>query len=65
MPIVVQGYQAKEIEFEAHGVTIVYRLVHMPDRFKTRIVLLMAGGRNLSAADRTKFLESFRVKKKF
>jgi len=63
-PIRVQGFEAKEYEFESQGVTIIYRLIHMPGQFKTRIIMLMAGGRNLSVADRTKFIESFKVKGK-
>jgi hypothetical protein len=60
--LTAQGCQAKEFEFssgEAHGL---YRLVYLQEQDRKRFFMIMAAGRNISPADRSRFVESFKIK---
>lgn len=56
-PITSAGCSGKEVDFKAGGVTVTYRLLEVPGR-RGRYLLVLAGGRNVSDADRKKFLDS-------
>jgi LSD1 subclass zinc finger protein len=60
--LTVQGCPAKEFEFASGNAHGVYRIVFLQERTRKRFFLIMAGGRNMTAADRSKFIESFRIK---
>ncbi len=56
----VLGRPCKQAEFSSGGGKVVYRLVDVSEPGRPRFVSLMAGGRNVSDADRNKFLDSLR-----
>lgn len=60
------GYPAKEATYADDDGNYVLRVIHVTDRPRTatvRLVVVLAGGNNLSAADRDKFLQSVRIAK--
>jgi hypothetical protein len=62
----VNGYPAKEARYGDDDGNYVLRVVHVTDRPRggpVRLVVALAGGNNLSAADRDKFLQSVAVGK--
>ena len=62
-PVDVNGHEAREAEFKpSTGGRVVYRMVLLRGPTKARFVMLFCGGRNMSAADRRKFLDSFQIK---
>lgn len=60
--LTIQGCPAKEFEVAAGNATVVCRYVYLSERNRKRFFVIMAGGRNMTAADRAKFIESFRIK---
>ena len=57
-PITSAGLSGKEVEFTVGGGKLIYRLLDASRGGRRRFVRVMAGGRSVSDADRTKFLDS-------
>lgn len=58
--VTAAGLSGKEVEFKVGPTKVVYRLFDASDGRQKRFILVMAGGRNLSEADRNKFLDSLK-----
>jgi hypothetical protein len=52
------GCRGKEMELTAGGAKVVYRILDASANGRRRYLLVLAGGRKVSDADRTKFLDS-------
>jgi DNA-directed RNA polymerase subunit RPC12/RpoP len=59
--ITLAGFRCKEAEFASGNSRGVYRLVNVTGLGRPRLLVIFAGGRNVSAADRDRFLNSFRM----
>jgi hypothetical protein len=60
--LTVQGHPAKECEFVRGDSHVVYRMIYVAAPECQQYVMVMAGGRSMSAADRTRFIESVQIK---
>jgi hypothetical protein len=60
--VTVAGCNGKEAEMTAGGGTIIFRMLVVKTPRGTKYVIVAAGGRSISEADRNKFLTSFQVK---
>ncbi len=54
------GLSGKEVEFTIGGGKVIYRMLDASQGGRRRYVRVMAGGRSVSDADRTKFLDSLK-----
>lgn len=58
--VTAAGLSGKEVEFKAGGAKVVYRVFDASRGGQRRYIMVMAGGRSMSDADRTKFLDSLK-----
>ncbi len=61
-PVTVAGFKGKEAEITVGNASAIFRMLKVKAGSKTMYVMFVSGGRNISVADRDKFLASFKVK---